>query len=448
MKKLPILLASVLLASARAAHAQTPAPPPQVAETQAAPAPASAGVAGEKFNFRGYLQQVGSGNLDLLAQRTTVGTAQAQNALARIFPDPTVTAGLLQYDLSQNGQNPTATVVQLNVPIQIGGQRGARIAYAEANLSATEAELMDYLRTLRANAANGYVDSLHARLILERRKRTLASLSRLVAVNEERLRAGDIGEATVLQSRVEANPFRADCIDSEGVVKTADLTLVQLLGTGAATRMTRAINVEGNLTAAADRTFDVAGLIQIANAQRPDLLAAKRRQSAASRQIDLAKANRVVDLGVGATWQHNLYLGGASPQTPTNMLGGQVTVPIPFSRMYRGELDAAYAQRSLSEAVSQGTAVRVEIEVRSAVAKYEAAAGRVKLYTGGTIHDADQVLEKALYNYQRGGATLVEVLVAQRTDNDVYLSYYDALADAAHALIAVQQAAGTWDIEL
>ena len=436
MKKLPFILASALFASAASAQ-------PQPAPVQSPP-----NVAGEKFDFRGYLQLVGTGNLDLLAQRTSVSTAQAQIALARIFPDPTVTAGLLQYDLGQNGQNPTATIVQLNVPIQIGGQRGARIAYAEANLSAAEAELMDYLRTLRATAANGYVDSLHARLILERRKRTQASLARLVAVNEERLRAGDIGEATVLQSRVEANQFRADVIDSEGVVKTADLTLVQLLGTGAAARMTRSLNVEGDLTAAADRSFDAAALIQIANAQRPDLLAAKRRQSAASRQIDLAKANRIVDIGIGATWQHNFYLGGASPQTTTNMIGGQVTVPIPFSRMYRGELDAAYAQRAFSEAVSQGTAVKVEIEVRSAVAKYEAAAARVKLYTGGTLHDADQVLEKALYNYQRGGATLVEVLVAQRTDNDVYLSYYDALADAAHALIAVQQAAGTWDIEL
>jgi len=36
----------------------------------------------------------------------------------------------------------------------------------------------------------------------------------------------------------------------------------------------------------------------------------------------------------------------------------------------------------------------------------------------------------------------------QRTDNDVHLAYAyaDALADAAHALIAVQQAVGSWDI--
>jgi cobalt-zinc-cadmium efflux system outer membrane protein len=89
---------------------------------------------------------------------------------------------------------------------------------------------------------------------------------------------------------------------------------------------------------------------------------------------------------------------------------------------------------------------RVEKKVREAIARYEAAAARVRLYAKGVLVDADQVLEKSLYNYQRGGATLVEVLVAQRTDNDVYLSYYDSLADAAHALVSVEQASGSWDI--
>ncbi|HEX7664225.1 MAG TPA: TolC family protein, partial [Polyangiaceae bacterium] len=91
--------------------------------------------------------------------------------------------------------------------------------------------------------------------------------------------------------------------------------------------------------------------------------------------------------------------------------------------------------------------VRVESEVRDALSHYQAANARVKLYTGGMLSDADKVLEKTLYNYTRGGATLVEVLVAQRTDNDVYLAYYGALADAAHALIGLEEAGGIWDVD-
>ena len=154
----------------------------------------------------------------------------------------------------------------------------------------------------------------------------------------------------------------------------------------------------------------------------------------------------MIDIGVGGSWQHNFAVAGQSPLPPSDFVGATLSVPIPISRIYRGELDVAHATHRQAEAGSQGAAIRVETDVRQAVAKYEAAAARVKLYDSGVLADADQVLEKTLYNYQRGGSTLVEVLVAQRTDNDVHLAYADALADAAHALIAVQQAVGSWDI--
>lgn len=63
-------------------------------------------------------------------------------------------------------------------------------------------------------------------------------------------------------------------------------------------------------------------------------------------------------------------------------------------------------------------------------------------------HRCRQVLESTTYNYVRGGATLLEVLEAQRTVDDVYLVYYQALTDHAHALIAVELAAGIWDLRL
>lgn len=443
MKKIRLFALAACLAIHSSASADEPTTP------VAAPATGAPGnIPTEQFTFRTYLHRVGLGNLELVAQRANVSSIQAQIAVARVFPDPTVTAGLLQYDLSGAG-NPAATIVQVNVPLQIGGQRSRRIAAAEANLLASRADLDELLRSIRASAANSYIEALHARLILERKRRTLTSLERLAAVNEQRLRAGDIGETAVLQSRVEANQFRAEVLDATGGVKTADLALVQFVGKDAASMVGHTFDLRGDLTTAADKSFDVPARVQRALGARPDLVAARRRQTAAARQIELARANRIIDVGVGATWQHNFALSSPQPPLPSSeLVGATLSVPLPFSRMYRGELDAAYANEKQTEALSAALAIKVEVEVRSAVTKYEAAAARVKLYTGGVLHDADQVLEKTLYNFQRGGATLVEVLVAQRTDNDVYLSYYDALADAAHALVAVEQAVGTWDVDL
>ncbi len=164
----------------------------------------------------------------------------------------------------------------------------------------------------------------------------------------------------------------------------------------------------------------------------------------ARKQIDLAHANRVIDVTLGATWQHNLPTSTSPPLPHADFLGATVTVPLPFSRIYRGDLDAAYAGERQSQTLAQAARLTVEVEVRQAVARYEAAAPRVKLYAQGVLSNADKVLDMTLYNYRRGGATLVEVLVAQRTVDDVYLAYYEALAESARALIAVQQAAAMW----
>jgi cobalt-zinc-cadmium efflux system outer membrane protein len=398
-----------------------------------------------RLTLASYLRQVRDGNLEAAAQRANVSIARAQIAVARVFPDLQITAGLQQVDVSQHDA-PTSTIVQLALPVQLGGKRAARIDVAEAGLAVADADLEDYLRSLRGAAAAAYVDALHARLAVDRKRRTLASLEGLVAVNTERLRAGDIGESVLVQSRVEAEQFRAQVLSGEGEVKTADLALVHLLGKGGRPLMGKELDLEGDLRADADRKLRVEELVRFALANRPDLRSARRRVALAQRQIDLVRANRVIDVTLSATWQHSFPTSGPTPLPSSELVGGTLTVPIPFSRVYRGDLEAAYSTEDQSRILSDAAEVRVEVEVRQAVTKYEAAASRVKLYTNGVLSQADGVLERALYNYKRGGATLVEVLVAQRTVDEVYLSYYDALAEAARALVAVSQAAAEPDL--
>jgi outer membrane protein, heavy metal efflux system len=62
------------------------------------------------------------------------------------------------------------------------------------------------------------------------------------------------------------------------------------------------------------------------------------------------------------------------------------------------------------------------------------------------LQDADRVLEAKLYSYNRGAASLLEVLEARRANNDIYLAYYAALSEQAKALVALEQSAGIWDV--
>jgi cobalt-zinc-cadmium efflux system outer membrane protein len=70
----------------------------------------------------------------------------------------------------------------------------------------------------------------------------------------------------------------------------------------------------------------------------------------------------------------------------------------------------------------------------------------VAKYKEGALRDAASVLEAKLYSYRRGQTSLLEVLNAQREENNVNLAYYDTLTEYAKTLVALEQAAGIWDV--
>ncbi len=389
--------------------------------------------------YPGYVERVLAANPDLAAAHESVAIADAQIAIAKVFPDPELTVGATQIDVSHQG-NPSVAGVQLSVPIELGGKRGKRVAVARAGVEAARLDYDEAGRALRAAAANAFADALHARLVVREKEAVRESLQRLVAITERRLAAGDVAEVALVQSRVEARQFQADVLAASGERRAADVALLQLLGPAAPARFGE-LDVTGDLRRM-PAVVDAARALALVE-KRPDVRAAEARVEQAARQVRLEEARRVIDVTLGVGWQHNF----AAPGLPAaDLVGGSIGIPIPFSRLYRGELEAAEASKRQAERQLEAVRARADAELRQALARFEAAAARVQLYDAGTLADADAVLDKTLYNYQRGGATLVEYLIAQRTASDVHLAYFDALNDRAHALAAVEQASALADL--
>jgi outer membrane protein TolC len=85
--------------------------------------------------------------------------------------------------------------------------------------------------------------------------------------------------------------------------------------------------------------------------------------------------------------------------------------------------------------------LQVEREGRGAYPRYEVSVQHLQLYRGGMLKDANRALEARLYAYQPGGATLLDIIDAQRTSAAVYLAYSKAFADHVRALVALEPAA-------
>lgn len=392
------------------------------------------------LSLREYLAQVGSANLEFAAQRLNVPIAEAQIAVAKVFPEPVLSGGVASIDVSGNG-SPTSYDVGLSQTIEIGGKRGARIEVASFQASQAKSDLEDFLRTLRAGATNDFIDALRTQMVLARKEQTQEAFQRLVAVNQERLRAGDIGQVAYLQSRVEAQRFRGEVLAAEGDAETARLALGLRLGSSAG-----AIPVAGTLRIPI-RSFDAEMLVLRARTDRPDLASKRSAVEVARSKLRLAHANRWEDLTLNLGYIYSAPGSGAFAQPAFSALTFGLSIPLPLARIYNGEVDAAVAGTSQAPILLRQAELAVEIEVREALARYRAATRRVELYTGGVLADAERVAEATLYSYQRGGATLLEVLDSQRTVNEVYLAYFDALSEHAKALVAVETAAAMWDLD-
>jgi cobalt-zinc-cadmium efflux system outer membrane protein len=397
-----------------------------------------------RINFAEYVNDVLRFNLDLAVQRSAIAISQAGVTTASARPDWSVDFGLPSFDISNQG-SPTSLSTGLIIPIELGGKRGRRIRSATADVATVNADYEDAVRQFRATAADAFITALGARDILRSKNKSLGEFDRIVTVNEERSHVGDIGEIELVQSRVNRDHFKADVIIAQADVYNADVALAKQLGQPE--RLSAQLPIPSGTLEIPVRSFDVDQLVADALQHRSDVISKTRALRAVDRRIELARANLVPDISVSGSYSHTGTGTGGFSQPPDNTLGASISLNLPLSRrLHPGELEAARASRTQAELLLRSAQLRVQAEVRDAYSRYQASVQRLRLYQGGMLKDADRVLEARLYAYQRGGATLLEVIDAERTSADVYLAYSQALADHAHALVALELTSGVWDV--
>jgi cobalt-zinc-cadmium efflux system outer membrane protein len=389
----------------------------------------------------GYIREVIESNLTLAAERTNVPIAQAQISVARILPDPALSVGITSLDVSRVGaQNSVA--VGLSVPLEWPGRQGARVDVSMLERQSAEAVLDDALRIMRSSAALAFIAALEAKMQLVVARQSLDSLERFVLANQVRLRAGDIGEVPLIQARVEAERYRADVLTAEGDANARAVALRGYLGPQAPSALR--IDPSGDLREAPLTVHDDA-LVARALSERADIRAQRLSQAASSARIRLTRVNRGVDVVLGLGWQFFFAgeQGSAFQAPPYHTVFANVTVPLPISRLNRGLMDSAVSTAEQAQLRTSALEVQIENEVRQAIVRYSASLAALDVYDRGLLQDSARVLEAILYAYQRGGATLLEVLSAQRTLDDVRSAFVTALANVSRARIALAAAVGS-----
>jgi len=403
------------------------------------PVPDSGGA--RKITLGEFLNKVAAANLDYAAQRYSISIAKAQIAAAKVSPNP---AASFSWTGDVSGKNQASVYNSgISQTIEMGGKRGSRVAVAQKNYLTAAATVEDFFRTLRGTAASAFIDAVADRMIVEQKKRSYEALDKLATTNQKRFEAGDLDEVDANQARVDALQARDDLHASESDAATAAVTLVQLMGTPGAEVPMPVGNLQFRV-----RSFNLRTVLSGAMQRRPDVVAARHSVESAQAAIRLARANRYPDVTLGLSFLHNTRTTNPINPSPTfDAADVSVSVPLPLFNSFRGEYEAAVQTALQSQTNLKSVTLKAEVDIRTDFKRYQLAEARLAQYQGAALQLAEKVLQTRLISYQEGAATLLDVLVAQKADNDFHLAYISALTERAKALVALEQAAALWDLD-
>lgn len=380
------------------------------------------------LSFQEYLNKVGKNNLNYLAEKYNVNIADAEVIAQKVLPDP---------DLTFEGADENFSI-GLGYTLELGNKRGARVRLAKSQAELEKLTLEYYYHELRAEAADLYLDAIQQRELLDVKKSSYEYMLQLSRSDSLRFSSGEITEIDARQSKLEAITLLNEVFEQEATYKSALATLNQYMGRTTLSLMNLS-GKWGNI----DRDYLLPELIATGLTRRVDLYAAKKNIDVAANQQKLVKAERRMDLGLSVSYERDWH--GFLP--PSRSVKAGVSIPLKFSNLNKGAVKAAGFGIEQAKIQEQNTELEIQTEISQAFFQFEASRKKSEQYQTGLLEDAKKVLDGMVYKYKRGESNITDVLIAQRTYNEVQEQYLETMKGFASSLVALQKACGIWDID-
>lgn len=396
----------------------------------------------KSIDYTTYLNLIINNNLAYAAEKFNVDIAEANIKSAHSFPDPELT-----FEGTDNGEQRMKMgyefAASLDWTLELGGKRKARIELAKSESEVSKSLLEDFFRNLRAEATLYYLVALRNERLYNSQLEAYNNMREIARADSLRYQFGDISEVTARQSKLEARTILNDVLEAESEWQNSLLDLVLLTNRQPSDTIFKPIGDFDRF----NRDFLLHDLIITAQNNRSDFLAALQNKSVAKRLIDLERANRKIDLGLSVGVEYASYVRNVVAPTPSHTpVSVGISIPLKFSNRHNSELKIAqFNQQQIAYEYAHIENL-IQVEVTQAFREYNTMRKQLLAFDDGILDEAKSILEGRTYSYKRGENSLLEVLDAQRTYNEVQQNYHDTLFKTAAALVELEKAAGIWDI--
>jgi cobalt-zinc-cadmium efflux system outer membrane protein len=379
-------------------------------------------------------------NWDLLTAKSGIDAATAQWMVASEFPNPTAgisTANFATHNIATsegNGiwQRSYDTIFAISQLIEIGGKRHDRQAAGRAGARGAKARFYDAKRILDQGVTKAYV----AALLAGYNEQVLAESARFMKREEDiaqsRFSAGDLSDSDLKQIQIGAEQFELQEAAAHAATIQARIQVEILMGDH---------QPKGNWTPT-DTLEQMDAVIPplpqaTAGAARPDVLAAEADLRGGQFNLRLQKAMRIPDPTVSILYEHNPVPPGPPPD---DTFGLGVSFPLPLWNLNGGNIKAAEAAMKQFELALGKVKAQNASDVANAQVEYQEAHDRLLRYQTLIVPQSAKSRASVSFAFEKGSATLVDLLEAERTDNTVRMAMAQAQSDTASAVADVMAA--------
>ena len=382
-------------------------------------------------------------NLQLKGQFLEIPQAEADVLTASLRANPILYADTQmvpygKYSRQRSG-GPTQYDLNISYPIDITRKRQARTAVAQRAKHSIELQYQNEVRKLIGNLSTVYVGVVASRQRLRFAQASLDGLDQILRPLGEQETVGRITAADVNRVRLQRETTGLLVNDAEEALRQAKRDLGTLLNVSP--EESGELEVRASIRVESPPPPPVDTLIQIALAERPDLMSFRSGLQRAEAEVRLAHANRLNDVYLlyqPYTFQDNSPFGLKSA---TSWAAG-ITVPLPIYNRNQGNIQRARINVAQTQIEIDQLAREVVNEVQQAERDYHVSRAAIDRIDTTLRPAAEQVLQTIKRQYDEGSIDVISYISARHEYNQVVRQYLDTLIRHRLATLNLNQALG------
>ncbi len=382
-------------------------------------------------------------NGELQAARKMIAEARGRLRQAGLKPNPMLEVSGTQAVTSPDNNQ----MVGIELPLELGGRRKARVTVAEREVEMREAEVRDFERRLAAEVRMKYADAIAA----ARNLKFTEELLDLTRNSHRLIRARvELGKSAPLEQNlvwVELNKADAMRIGFESKAEVAMLELKKVIG----------MPPDENLRLRGE--FDPerppapqSEALRRALDSRPDLAALRAAESLAAAQAEQARVEGKVDASIFANYERMNFgygvrgfndAGALVPVTGVfHYATFGVRLTLPLRNKNQGLIEAATAAEEAARKRREFAELVVRNELAAAYTRLDRAQAALAVYRDRVRDSAMRNVEVLRQAYALGQKTVLDYIAEQRRFIEVETGFTDLLKERLDTLVEIERVAG------